>query len=153
MAYKYSYEKFDKESMARSHGVNLPISLKKTVETLSAIRGKKVDAAIRFLDEVTQEKAVVPYKRYNSEMPHKRGVGIAAGGYPVNIAKAVLVLLKNAKKNAAEQEISGTLYVESASARKGSRRYHMGRNMGRQMKSTSVEIVIGAREVKKGDKK
>lgn len=149
MAYKYSYENFDKEKMARSFGVNLPVSLKKSVETLRAIRGKRVESAIKFLEAVIEEKSVVPYHRYRSEMPHKRGAGIAAGGFPVNVAKSVLVLLKNAQKNALEQEISGTLYVQSASARKGSRRYHMGRNMGRQMKSTSIEIIVAQREQKK----
>lgn len=146
MAYKYSYEKFDKEKMARSFGVNLPVSLKKSVEALKAIQGKRVESAIIFLEAVTEQKAVVPYNKYRSEMPHKRGAGIAAGGFPVNVAKAVIVLLKNAQKNAAEQEISGTLYVQSASGRKGSRKYHMGRNMGRLMKSTTIEVIVVGRE-------
>jgi ribosomal protein uL22 len=149
MAYKYSYEKFDNEQMARANGVNLAVSLKKSVETLKSIKGKRVESAITFLESVTEQKSVVPYNKYRTEMPHKRGAGIAAGGFPVNVAKAVLVLLKNAQKNAIEREISGTLYVQSASARKGSRKYHMGRNMGRLMKSTSIEVIVVGREVKK----
>lgn len=145
----YAYQGFNKQAMARAKGDNLKISLKRSVETLKAIKGKKVTSAIIYLESVIDQKSVVPYVRFNQEMPHKRGRGIAAGGYPVNVAKEVLKILQNAQKNASEQEISGTLYVLGASARKGQRRYHMGRNIGQMMKSTNVEIVIGPREAKK----
>ena len=149
MAMNYTYQGFDKQTMARAKGENLKISLKKSVELLRAIKGKKVDVAIRYLEEVIAQKAVVPYVRYNKEMPHKRGKGIAAGGYPVNVAKEVLRLLQNAQKNASEQEISGTLYVLGTSAKKGQRRFHMGRNIGQMIKSTNVELVIGPKGGKK----
>lgn len=142
----YAFNEFDKSTMARAQGTNLKISLKKSVETLRAIRGKKVSSAIKFLEEVEKERAVVPFLRYNTEMPHKRGKGIAAGGYPRNVARELITLLKNAESNAKEQEVSGTLYVLSASSRKGTRRYRMGRYMGRLMKSTNVEIVVGVKK-------
>lgn len=146
MAYHYSFQNYDKEKMARAHATNLPISLKKTVETLSYLRGKKVSTAINFLEKVQDLKAAVPYRRYNQEMPHRRGVGIAAGGFPVNVAKDVLKVLQNAQKNATEQEISGDLYILAASARKGASRYHIGRYMGRKQKATNVEIVVGVKQ-------
>lgn len=139
----YAYQGFDKSSMARAQGANLKISYKRSVETLRAIKGKKVSSAINFLEGVIEQTSVVPYKRFNQEMPHKRGKGIAAGGYPVNVAKEVLRLVQNASKNASEQELTETLYVISASARKGTKRYHMGRNMGQEMKSTNVEVILG----------
>ena len=142
----YAYTEFDKSTMARAQGTNLKISLKKSVETLRAIRGKKVSSAINFLEEVENQRMVVPYFRYNTEMPHKRGKGIAAGGYPRNVARELIKLLKNAQANAKEQEITGTLYVLSASSRKGTRRYRMGRYMGRLMKSTNVEIIVGVKK-------
>lgn len=146
MAYHYSFQEFEKETMARSSAANLPISLKKTVETLNAIRGQKVSSAINYLERVSKEEAVVPYRRYNQEMAHKRGRGIATGGFPINVAKAVLKLLKSAQKNASEQEISGEIRIISASARKGSTRYHYGRYSGRKQKATNVEIVVGVRK-------
>ena len=152
MAYKYSFQNFDKESMARACGINLPISLKKTVETANAIKGKKVSQVIKYLEGVIKQEVVVPYRRFNSEMPHKKGKGIAAGGYPVFVAKELLRLVKSAEKNAKEQEISGDLYVISVSCRKGSSRYHYGRYSGRKMKSTSVEVIIGPK-IKGGNKK
>jgi len=145
MAYAYSFQAFNKETMARAHAVALPISLKKTVETANFIRGKKVSFVKNLLKEVIEQKKAVPYRRYNSDMPHKKGKGIAAGGYPVFVAKEVLRLIEGAEKNAKELEISGDLYLVSVSARKGNTRYHPGRYSGRKMKSTSVEVFVGLR--------
>lgn len=152
MAYHYSYEKYDKETMARAHASNVHISLKKTVETARFIRGKKLSTAIKMLEGVTEQKVVVPYKKYRAEMAHRRGKGIDAGGYPVNVAKELLRLLRAVEKNASEKELGEKLYVVSLSCRQGTSRYHNGRMMGRKMKSTNVEVVVGERkspEVKK----
>ena len=149
MAYKYSYEKFDKESMARSCGQNLSVSFKKSVEVARAIRGKKLSYAISYLEKVADQKAVVPYIRFKAEMGHKKGKGIDTGGYPVNVANAFLRLLKSAQKNASEQEISGELYIKAVSARKGTKRYHAGRYSGRVMKSTNIEVIVAPKSKKK----
>lgn len=148
MAYKYSFENYNKETMARASSVNASVSLKKSVETLKAIKNKKVTTAIKFLEAVIEKKAVVPYTRFNTEMPHRRGKGIAAGGYPVNVATELLRLVKAAEKNAKESEISGELVIVSGSCRQGTNRYHNGRYMGRKMKSTNIEIIVGAKEKK-----
>jgi large subunit ribosomal protein L22 len=146
MAYKYSFEKFNKETMARASTQNAQISLKKSVETAKAIKGKKISTVINYLEKVIEQKAVVPYTRYNTEMPHRKGSGIMAGGYPVKVAEELLRLVKAAEKNADNQEISGNLIVISCSVRKGSSRYHYGRYMGRKMKSTNVEVIVGLKQ-------
>lgn len=152
MGYKYSMESYDNQTMARACRSNASVSLKKTVELSKAIKGKKVSSAINYLERVAEQKAVVPYTRYKAEVAHKRGVGIDTGGYPVKVAKEVLSLLKSAQKNASEKEISGDLYVLSVSGRKGSGRYHIGRHMGRKMKTTNLEVIVGVKD-KKGGKK
>ena len=142
--YKYSYEGFDNASMAKACGRNLSISLKKTVETAKAIKGKRVSSAIIYLEHVTEQKAVVPFTKYKAEMPHQRGKGIDTGGFPVNVAAALLKLVKSAQKNAKEKELSEeNLRVISVSARKGPARYHYGRHSGRKMKATHVEVIVG----------
>ncbi|MCA9496942.1 MAG: 50S ribosomal protein L22 [Nanoarchaeota archaeon] len=146
MVQKYSFQNFDKETMARACGQNLQISLKKTVETAKAIQGKKVSTVIAFLEKVMEQKAVVPYTKFRAEMPHKKGAGIAAGAYPVFVARDLLKLVKSAQKNASEQEISGELYLLSVSGRKGSARYHYGRYSGRKIKSTNVEVIVGVKK-------
>ncbi len=153
MAYNYSYQNFNKEVMARAFAQNSTISLKKTVETAKFINGKKVSTVINFLGRVEEKEAVVPYRRYNTEMAHRRGKGIDTGGYPVKVATEILRLVKSAQKNAIEQEISGELYLLSISARKGTNRYHAGRYSGRKMKSTNLEVIVGIKEKKKEVKK
>lgn len=152
MAYKYSFEAFNKETMARSSSTNQHISLKKTVETANAVKGKKVTTAISYLEKVMDEKVPVPYKRYTMGIAHRPGKGISTGGYPVNVAKEMIRLIKAAAKNAAEQEIAGELYVLSVSGRKGTTRYHPGRYQGRVMKSCNMEVIVGSK-VKKETKK
>ncbi|MDA3855295.1 MAG: 50S ribosomal protein L22 [Candidatus Woesearchaeota archaeon] len=152
MAYKYSFQNFNKETMARAHSTNVSISLKNSVETTNAIRNKKLGVAISYLERVAKKESVVPYKRYNTDMPHRKGAGIAAGGYPVNVANELVRLLKAAQKNASEQEIAGEIYVLATSVRKGAQRYHMGRYSGRKMKSTHVEVIVGLREKKVASK-
>lgn len=160
MAYKYSYESFNKETMARASSTNQHISLKKTVETANAVKGKRVITAVAYLEKVMDEKVPVPYKRYTMGIAHRPGKGISTGGYPVNVAKEMIRLIKAAAKNASELEISGELYVISVSGRKGTTRYHPGRYQGRKMKSCNLEVIIGSRakketkkEVKKETKK
>lgn len=152
MVYKYSFQEFNKETMARASGTNLKISLKKTVETAREIQGKKVSTVIDFLEKVQDLKAVVPYRKYRAEVAHKRGKGIDTGGFPTIVAKELLVLIKSAQKNAIEAEISGDLFVLSVSGRKGNSRYHPGRHSGRSMKATNVEVIVGLKE-KKATKK
>lgn len=152
MAYKYSFQNFDKNTMARAQGTNLTISLKKTTETAKELSGKKVSSAINYLERVAELKAVVPYRKYRGEMGHKRGAGIDTGGYPVKVSNEIVTLLKSAQKNAADLGIDGELYVLSVSGRKGVSRYKPGRYSGRKAKATSVEVIIGLRpkkEVKK----
>lgn len=144
--YKYAFSAAEDKKVGKACSKSLPISLKKSVELATAIRGKKVSAAISYLEQVIEKKAVVPYRRFGTEMAHRRGAGIDTGGYPINVAKAFLKLLKSAEKNASEQEVEGALYILSVSARKGPSRYHMGRMAGRKMKATHVEIVVGARK-------
>lgn len=146
--YKYSYQG-NKDEVAMACSKNLSISLKKAVETSKALKGKRVSTVIDYLEKVANEKAVVPYTRYNAEMAHRRGKGIGAGGFPVNVAKELLILVKSAQSNAKEKELGDDLRVISVSARKGSAKYHYGRYMGRKMKSTTMEVILGVNKAAK----
>ncbi len=151
MTYNYSYQEFNNETMARACVTNAGVSLKKSVEVARFIRGKKLTYAISLLEKVSEQKIPVPYKKYRAEMPHRRGKGIDAGGYPVHVANEFLRLLKSAQKNASEKEIGSELYVLAVSSRKGSSRYHYGRYAGRSMKSTNIEVIVGAKPTKNSE--
>lgn len=153
MAYNYSYQQFDEKTMARASASNTRISMKKSVEVAKAIQGKKVHVAKRFLENVVAQEQVVEYKRYNTEMPHRKGKGVMSGGFPVNVAKQFLIVLHNATKNAENLNLGDELKIISCSARQGSSRYKMSRLSGRKMKSTNVEIILAQYEDKKSTKK
>ncbi|MFT4244131.1 MAG: 50S ribosomal protein L22 [Candidatus Woesearchaeota archaeon] len=144
MAYNYAFEGFNPEIMARASRVNSRISLKKSVELSRAIRGMKVSRAKQYLIAVTKQEELVPYRRFNTEMPHKRGKGVMAGGYPVNVAKEFLIILHNALKNAENLGLGEVdeLRIKSASVRQGASRYKMSRLSGRKMKATHIEIIL-----------
>ncbi len=134
--------------MARARGSNRKISFKKSVELAAAISGKKASFVLTYLEKVIEKKQAIPYRRFKAEMGHKRGARVAVGGYPVHVAQEFTKLIVSAQKNAKEAELSGDLYILSASARQGEGRYRMGRHSGRQMKSTHIEVVVGAKKRK-----
>ena len=149
MAYKYAFKEYDNESMARACSSNVSISTKKAVETARFVKGKRVSTAIDMLEKVVNQEMPVPYRKFKGEVPHQRGKGVDTGGYPVNVAKEFLRLIRAAQSNASEKEINTSeLYVVSISARKGVARYHNSRHVGRQMKSTNVEVIVGEKSKK-----
>lgn len=147
---KIAYINFDKKNMSISRGNNLKISLKKSVEVSRFIKGKKLSYVLTLLENVVDKRQIVPYLKYNRDMPHQKGKGISSGGYPINVAMKFLELTNSAKKNIESLNLVGTLYVLSVSARKGVTRMHNSRHSGRKIKSTNVEIILGLKsEVKK----
>src|SRR2546422_8710354 len=76
---------FKIESMARAYGRELPIPWKKAIELARALRGKNVEKALEYIDNVIALKQAVPFKRYKRGVAHKRGVGPAR--YPVKAAR------------------------------------------------------------------
>lgn len=98
MSWKYSIEKFDKEKMAKAMGRFVPISPKISREICSFIKGKNLLYAIAYLQEVIEKERPIPYKRYNMDVPHRKG--ISAGRYPAKTARYFLKILNNALANA-----------------------------------------------------
>jgi ribosomal protein L22 len=69
----YAFEGYAKESMAKARGISLGISSKQSMEVCSFIRGKKLAAAKRMLEDVIAMKRAVPFKRFNHNIGHRRG--------------------------------------------------------------------------------
>ncbi len=89
---------FKIESMARAYGREMPIPWKKAVELARALRGKKVETALEYLDNVIALKQAVPFKRYKRWVAHKAGIGPAR--YPVKAAQYFKRVLESAVSNA-----------------------------------------------------
>jgi len=87
------------EHMASAKGNDLSISTKHSIELSKFLRNKNTVYAKKFLGNVILKKEAVPFKTHNRDVGHKRGP-IAAGRYPVNAAKNMLMLVKSVEANA-----------------------------------------------------
>lgn len=108
------------ETMARAYGRELPIAWKKSVELARAIRGKTVEHAREYLEQVAALKQPVPMKRYKRWVAHKSGYGPAR--YPTKAAKAFLKILESAVANAefTGKEDPDAMVIRVVNAHKGS---------------------------------
>ena len=149
---RYAYEPEDATRAARAMGYELDISFKHAVELCRAIKGMKIDQAIRFLEEVAELKRVVPFKKHDKKVPHKRGLSKwYAGRYPQKAAKHLLKVLKNLDANAEYKGIEKErLIITHAQAKKGRvlKRYMpraFGRATPRFKQLTTVEFIAEVR--------
>ncbi|MFA5406008.1 MAG: 50S ribosomal protein L22 [Candidatus Nanoarchaeia archaeon] len=83
---------------AMAVGRNIEVSNKQAREVLGFIKGMKVDTAIKRLERVLIHDEAVPFKRFNSKVAHKKGIG--PGRYPEKACDAIIDILKSAKNNA-----------------------------------------------------
>ena len=147
MPYKYATQGIEHSRSAVAVGLNLPISTKHAVEVCRMLRGLPVEKAKRMLEEVIAKKRAVPFKRYNRDVGHKRG--IAAGRYPVKASRYILATIKSAESNAGDKGLlTDGLVISSIIPHKAARPLHYGRHRGRRMKRTHVEVVLEERVTK-----
>jgi large subunit ribosomal protein L22 len=146
----YTFQGKGTDEFARARAIELPISPKKTYEVMNAIRGLPLERAKSLLEDVIEEKRAIPFRRYNQEVAHKRGIG--PGRYPIKVCKNVLQVLVNAEANAEYEGIdTEALVVRVAACARGRiRKANMPRAHGRATawneQTTNVEIVLAERE-------
>lgn len=87
--------KITKKDEAIARGLDLHASKKHCMYICRFIKGKKIDVALKDLEDVTKLKKAVPYQ---GEIPHRKG-RIMSGRYPVKTAKQVISILKALKGN------------------------------------------------------
>ena len=148
----YAYKPKDDAKAAKAMGYEMPISFKHAVEICRAVKGKKIDEAMEFLEDVIEMKKAVPFKKYKKKVAHKAGLNKwYAGRYPQKAAKAILKILKNLEANAEYKGLEvERLKIVHAQAKKGRvlKRY-MPRAYGRATPKfrvlTTVEFVAEVR--------
>lgn len=127
--------------MARAMGRALPISFKQSVEVCNFIRGKGVNEAKSILKKVSEKKMIVPFKRFNRDLGHKKKIG--PGRFPVKTSKELLKLLEAVEANAQFKGLNtSNLTIMHICAHKASKVWHFGRKRRRQMKRTNVEVIV-----------
>ena len=129
------------------NGSDLRISTKYSAAICKMIRGKRIEEAIKLLEEVLAFKR--PVKMNKLEVPHKKGKGVMAGRYPINASKEFLRLLKQLQANAIVNELELEKGVLFCKANKASRPYRSG---GRQFKRTHLTLKLEIKNNKEGKK-
>ncbi len=109
------------------------LSTKVSIAICKFIVGKKIENAIKDLEDVTKLKKAVPMK---GEYAHREGK-MMSGAYPVRASKEFIILLKSLKANANNHDLENPV-ISVAYANKGSKVYASG---GRIKKRTHVTII------------
>jgi large subunit ribosomal protein L22 len=93
----YTYQG-DKEGIVKALVKSERISPKEAYEVANAIRSMSLPRAETFLSNVMEKKEVVPYRRFNRGVAHRKKIG--PGRYPLNTSKGFMKALKLLRANA-----------------------------------------------------
>lgn len=93
-------------------------SHKDSLEVLNSLIGLRIDRADAFLERVLKHEQAIPYKKKNSGVAHRKGMG--SGKYSDKTVKLMLGVLRNASANAQSKglDLSKT-FVTHAAAHRG----------------------------------
>lgn len=137
----YNYSAKAGEHAAKSAGISLPISTKKSIEICNAIRGKTVSKAKTTLQNSAKMKIPIPMKIFNDNAGHK--AGMAAGRFAVNACQEILKILASAEANAQAKGLNtSNLVVKHIAAQQGPKVWRYGRQKRRETKRTHIEIIL-----------
>lgn len=133
--------KLEGENVAKAMGRNLSVSTKQAIEICSFLRNKKLQAAKKVLQEVIAKRKAIPYRRFNSDTGHRKGMG--PGRYPVSASTQMLKLIESAEANAQYRGLNtSNLSIVHICAHKAAGQWHYGRKRRRQMKRSHIEVIL-----------
>ena len=138
--------KAPKRDNANVFSRSLSISLKDSKAIGKFIKGKKIDVAIKELEEVSKQKRAVPMLW---EIPHRKG-NIERGRYPVNASIQFIKLLKTLSANSVMHglDLENTIIYETIPNNAPSQYHRFG---SERFKRTHV--TIKSKEIKVKEKK
>jgi large subunit ribosomal protein L22 len=138
------------DNIAKAKANELNMSPKHSIEIAGFIRHKRVNEAIEYLNAVVSLEKAIPFRRFNRNVAHKRGLpgNWDAGRYPVKASKAYIRILESVKKNAEYLGLDPeNLEIIHASANRGrAQKAFFPRAMGRATpkvrESVNLEVVV-----------
>lgn len=145
MTYKYSFQKYEQEKMARAVGLDLPISRKHSVEIINKLKSKTTTRAKKILEGIIAIETPIQYTRFNRDLGHKKGIG--PGRFPAKTAENILKIINSVEKNANTKGLTNPTIVHM-SANKAAAQWHYGRKKRRKMKRAHIEIVVASADIK-----
>jgi len=134
----------EKKIDAVVRGSDIPASTKHAIAICNSIRGKTIEKAVIFLEEVLKMKKAVPMK---GELPHRRGKGIERGRYPIKATAEFIKLLKQLSANAIANGIDIENLKIECKADRANRPYR--RFGSRKFKRTHITLRISIKPKKK----
>jgi large subunit ribosomal protein L22 len=143
-------QKISGDAIAKAKANELNMSPKHSIEIATFIRHQHVNDAIAYLNEVIGLKKAIPFRRFNRNVAHKRGLpgNWDAGRYPVKASKAYIRVLESVKKNAEYIGLDAdNLEIIHVSANRGrAQKAFFPRAMGRATpkvrETVNIEIVV-----------
>eukprot|EP00211_Chloroparvula_japonica_P009067 CAMPEP_0119155598 /NCGR_PEP_ID=MMETSP1310-20130426/51827_1 /TAXON_ID=464262 /ORGANISM="Genus nov. species nov., Strain RCC2339" /LENGTH=170 /DNA_ID=CAMNT_0007148197 /DNA_START=74 /DNA_END=586 /DNA_ORIENTATION=+ len=99
----YSKEPDNPAKSAKARGTNLRVHYKNTRETTMALRGKTLQEGMRYLEQVLEHKAAIPFRRHTGGIgrhPQAKMYNHINCRWPKKSCEVVLGLLKNLESNA-----------------------------------------------------
>jgi large subunit ribosomal protein L22 len=145
--------KIEGENLARGKVNEASISPKHAIEIARFIKGKNLVEAAEYLEQVVLLKKAIPFKRFNRNVAHKRGLEKWDGGrYPQKASEVYIRLLNNVRKNAEYNGLAtDKLEIIHASANRGvTRKGFMPRAMGRatakDRETVNIELIVREQE-------
>ena len=150
--YKYAFQGFNKELMARAVIRDGNISTKQGIEICNYLRHRKLAQAKALLTLVMEKKQAIPFKRFTNGLGHKPGM--SSGRYPIKAAEAFLKLFEGVEANAQSKGLNtGELEIIHLCTHKSANQSHYGRSAGRHFKKSNVEVVVQETPKKEKGKK
>jgi large subunit ribosomal protein L22 len=137
------------DDIARAKANELPISPKHAIEIADFIKNKTTKEAIAYLEDVVDLKKAIPFKKFNRNVAHKRGLEKwDAGRFPVKASRSYIRLLKSAEKNAEyiglDSESLKIIHVAANRGRgfRGIFPRAMGRATPKRRETVNIEIIV-----------
>jgi large subunit ribosomal protein L22 len=142
--------KISGDNIAKAKANELNMSPKHSIEIATFIRHQRVNDAIAYLNDVVGLKKAIPFRRFNRNVAHKRGLpgNWDAGRYPVKASKAYIRVLESVKKNAEYIGLDAeNLEIIHVSANRGRAQKSffpraMGRATPKVRETVNLEVVV-----------
>jgi large subunit ribosomal protein L22 len=143
-------QKISGDNIAKAKANELNMSPKHSIEIATFIRHQRVNDAIAYLNDVVSLNKAIPFRRFNRNVAHKRGLpgNWDAGRYPVKASKAYIRVLESVKKNAEYIGLDAdNLEIIHVSANRGRAQKSffpraMGRATPKVRETVNLEVVV-----------
>jgi large subunit ribosomal protein L22 len=143
-------QKISGDNIAKAKANEINMSPKHSIEIATFIRHQRVNDAIAYLNDVVGLKKAIPFRRFNRNVAHKRGLpgNWDAGRYPVKASKAYIRVLESVKKNAEYIGLDAdNLEIIHVSANRGRAQKSffpraMGRATPKVRESVNIEVIV-----------